>query len=208
MRGRSTETVVAQLAREAAPVRPLPSPARRAFGPLAGFALVSALAITGLGGGIDAARLPEAAAALATFILALLAAFSLSVPGASRRWLAAPLAALLLWLAISGAGCLAELTEGPSGWAWSGHPQCFYLLLAGGTLIGVPLFWLLSRARPIDPIPVALLGALAASAGAAFLLTFFHPFPPGIVDLGFHWLAMLGLAGAAALLHRVALRPA
>ena len=72
----------------------------------------------------------------------------------------------------------------------------------------MPLLWLLSRARPIDPAPVALLGGLGAAALAAFLLQFFHPFQVTFIDLAFHLLAVTIVIGGAALVRRRALRPA
>ena len=54
------------------------------------------------------------------------------------------------------------------------------------------LFWMLRRARPIAPLPVAALGTLGVAATAAFMLQFFHPFDVTVIDLALH-LAAVGL---------------
>jgi hypothetical protein len=74
--------------------------------------------------------------------------------------------------------------------------------------VGVPLTWLLARARPLDPLPVALLGGLGTAALAAFLLQFYHPFAVTFVDLAIHLFAVLMVVAVAGLLNRRALKPA
>ena len=151
----------------------------------------------------------ETTAMLATGIIAVCGAFALSVPGGSRFWLGAAGAALLAWLLLSGAGCWDLIASQSAGtWRLNGHPDCFYFIVAAGAAVGLPLLWLLSRARPIDPAPVALLGGLGAAALAAFLLQFFHPFQVTFIDLAFHLLAVTIVIGGAALVRRRALRPA
>jgi uncharacterized membrane protein len=63
----------------------------------------------------------------------------------------------------------------------------------------------LSRAAPIDPLPVALLGGLGVAAIAAFLLQFFHPFAVTFVDLGIHLIAILLVVAVTGLLQRRAM---
>jgi hypothetical protein len=151
----------------------------------------------------------ETAAMLATGLLAVLGAFALSVPDGSRKWLAGAGAAALAWLLLSGAGCYALVAEqGADGWRMNGHADCLLFIVATGAIIGAPLSWLLSQARPIDPAPVALLGGLGAAALSAFLLIFFHPFAVTVPDLGLHLAAVLIVIAAAALLRRRALHPA
>ena len=58
--------------------------------------------------------------------------------------------------------------------------------------LAVALFWMLRRARPIAPLPVAALGTLGVAATAAFVLEFFHPFDVTVIDLSAH-LAAVGL---------------
>jgi hypothetical protein len=66
----------------------------------------------------------------------------------------------------------------------------------------------LSRARPIDPLPVALLGGLGTAALSAFVLLFFHQTAVTFIDLAVHLVAILLVMGAAAMLRRQTLSPA
>jgi hypothetical protein len=151
----------------------------------------------------------EMGAMLSTALLAVIGAFILSVPGHSRRWLLAPLPTLLLWVGTSGAGCLADLSRlGARGWGVGDGRDCLIFILAGGVPVGGLLLWRLSRAHPIDPLPVALLGGLGAAALAAFLLQFFHPFELTVIDLGAHLIAVVLVVSLATLSRRRTLAPA
>jgi hypothetical protein len=86
--------------------------------------------------------------------------------------------------------------------------DCLIFIVGAGILVGAPLLWRLSRARPIDPLPVALLGGLGAAAFAALLLQFFHPFAVTAIDLGLHFTAVLIVLALASLTRRRALAPA
>ncbi len=218
MNERSTDALVATLAAEAGPVRPLAPPARRALLTLAPV-LAAGAALVLLAGDVGAllARysgrellmLAEMAAMLATAVLAVLGAFMLSVPGRPRRWLLAPLPTLLAWLGLSGLGCYQDLVRlGAAGWGWGHGRDCLLFLLGAGVPIGGVMLWRLSRARPIDPLPVALLGGLGAAALAAFLLQFFHPVAITVLDLAVHFGAVGLVVGLAALARRPGLAPA
>lgn len=213
-----TEELIDRLAADARPVRPLPPPLNRALTALAVLAATGAAIVLAVGdveglvaryAGRQALMALEMAAMLLTGLLALLGAFVVSIPGRSRHWLLAPLPPLLLWIGLSGAGCYAELLRTGSAGALPGEsPQCFAFLIATSLFVGLPLFWQLARARPIDPLPVAALGGLGAAASSAFLLQFFHPFALTLVDLGFHLLAVLLIVGASSLSRRLTLAPA
>lgn len=218
MSERSTEALVAALAHEARAVEPLAPPGRRALATLAGLALGAVLLVLVAGdvdgllgryAGQERLMLLEMAAMLLTALLAVIAAFHLAVPGRSRRWLVAPLPAFAAWLALSGLGCVRDLGRlGPGGWAWGHGGDCLIFILGAGIVIGAPLLWRLSRARPIDPLPVALAGGLGAAALAALLLQFFHPFALTVIDLGIHFGAVLLVMLLAALSRRRTLSPA
>jgi hypothetical protein len=202
------------LGEHAAPVKPLASPMRRALATLAGLALVGAIPILLFGWNLSPAAdgkallMLEMAAMLATGVLAIAGAFHLAVPGSSRWWLAAPLVPFAAWLMLSGMGCYETLLRGTLILAGNPSSHCFLFILGVGALFGLPLLWRLSRAAPIDPVPVALLGGLGSAALGAFLLRFFHPLTITFLDLAFHLAAILVVVGLTALLRRPMLRPA
>jgi hypothetical protein len=51
------------------------------------------------------------------------------------------------------------------------------------------------RARPLRPLPVAILGGLAASAAGATLLILVHPHDSAVLDLCSHALAVVIVVG-------------
>lgn len=209
------ENLIDTLAQDLQPVTPLGTPSRRALGWLAVVTLVALPATYFFGdvthlasrySGREPMILFEILAMSATAILATVAAFIASVPGRCPRWRLAPVAPFMVWLLLSGAGCVDDLAN-PStgGWALSLH--CLGFILATSTALALPLIWALSRARPIDALPVALLGGLASAAISALLLQFFHPFAVTILDLAVH-VAAIGLVVGIAALFRRTLRPA
>ena len=215
MSERDMELLIDRLAADAGPVRVLAPPLRRALLLLAFMAAVALVAILTMGdvdalrtryAGREAMMFAETAAMLATGALAVTGAFFLSIPGRSRRWLAAPLPAALLWIALSGMGCWRDLVRhGSDGWSLGHSSDCLLFILGVSAALGIPLFWRLSRAAPIDPLRVAILAGLGTAALAAFILQFFHPLAVTFMDLGVHVAAILIVIGAASLLRGRAL---
>jgi hypothetical protein len=213
-----TEQLIDALTAQAQPVRPLAPPLRRGLATLAGLGLVGAGLVLIAGNlnelearysGREALMAAEMTAMLATAVLAVIGAFFLSVPGRSRRWLLAPIPVFLLWVSLSGVGCLQDLARlGPAGWGWGHGRDCLIFILGASVVVGLPLLWRLSRAHPVNPLPVALLGGLGAAALSAFLLQFFHPPALTVLDLGVHFGAVAMVMGIAALMRRSALAPA
>lgn len=218
MSGRRTDELIEALAADARPVKPLAPPLRRALATLAVLLLAGALAAAFAGdveglrerySGRDTLMLAEMAAMLATAATSVLAAFMLTVPGGSRRWLLAPVAPFVAWIALSGLGCFRDFTRiGTSGFERVHSADCLLFIVGAGAFVGAPLLWRLSRARPIDPLPVALLGGLGAAALAALLLQFFHPFAVTFADLAIHLAAVLIVMTIPALARRRLLAPA
>jgi len=212
------DALIDTLAAEAGPVRPLKPPLLRALGWLAAIGLLLALALYFLAdteqlltrySGREELMALEMAAMLATGVLAVVGACFAAVPGRSQRWLIAPVPPLIVWLLLSGAGCYRDLVNGRNSGLAIGHSfDCLIYILAVSVVLGAPLVWLLSRARPINPLPVALLGGMGSAALAAFTLQFFHPFAVTFIDLAFHLVAIGFVMTAAALLNRRALSPA
>jgi len=193
-----TEQLIEQLASELRPVRVLPAPAWRALLWLAIMAAAAGtlvLLFAHLDAVLPRLRTPrvavESVATALTAVTAVIAAFELSIPDRSPRWAWLPLPFLALWLGASGLGCLRN--------GWSLHtaqglagesPHCFLFITAASVPLALALFAMLRRARPIDPLPVAMLGALGVAASAAFVLQFFHPFDVTVIDLALHLAAI------------------
>lgn len=205
----NTEDLIGRLTAELTPVRRLRPPVLRA--------LVFLAAVTVLSGWLIAhyANLDifilrtsqprvalDCAATLLTGIVAIVAAFYLSVPGRSPYWAWAPIPPFVLWLATSGLGCLQNglSLHGTDGFVGESS-HCFVFIVGASVPLAAGLFWLLRRARPIAPRPVAFTGALGVAALAAFLLQFFHPFDVTVIDLTLH-LSAVGLVMALATLLR------
>lgn len=212
------DAVIDALAADARPVTPMPSPQRRASATLAAMALVGAAAVflfsdrrqlLTIHAGREGMLVAEMAAMLATGTLAVVAAFFMSVPGRSRLWLAAPVPFFVAWLLLSGAGCYGDFIRGVSGrWELGQSTHCLLFILGASAALAPPLLWRLSRAAPIDPVPVALLAGLGLAASGAFLLQFFHPFAVTFVDLAVHVVAVFVVVACIGLLNRRALAAA
>ncbi len=213
-----TDALIDRLAADVRPVRPLRAPALRALLAVTAIALVAGGSVAMSG---DVAELRtryvgretwlalEMAAMLATFVLAILGAFFVSIPGGSKRWLAAPLAPFAVWLLSSGLGCYADFVRrGEVGWEAGESLDCLLFILGTSALVAPLLVWRLARAKPLDPMPVALLGGLGVAAASALVLQFFHPFSVTFIDLAVHLIAILIVVGAVGLLNRRALAPA
>lgn len=213
-----TDTLIDQLAADLRPVRPLRTPAMRALVTLAAIALVAGLAVAILGdaGGLlrryagrEMMLAAEMAAMLATGVVAVVAAFIVSVPGGSIRWLAAPIPFLIVWALVSGLGCYDDFVRrGGVEWEFGESWHCLSFILATSAMLAPMLLWRLARAKPINPLPVALLGGLGAAAISALVLIFFHPFAVTFIDLAVHLAAILIVVGSVGLLNRPALTPA
>jgi hypothetical protein len=187
-----TEELIESLAEQLQPVRRMPTPALRALGWLGVVSVIGSgvvLRYADLGLFAHRAAVPrialECIGSSLTAITAVIAAFELSIPGGSRRWAWLPLAPLLLWLGASGIGCLRNgLGLGAES------TRCFTFIAGVSVPLAVALFWMLRRAHPIAPLPVALFGTLGVAATAASLLQFFHPFDITLLDLAFHLAAV------------------
>ena len=201
-----TERIIAGLVRDARPVRRLRPPLLRALLWLAAFAALSAAGIAlfaDMRVFHDRMVRPELATelfgTLATGLCAVIAAFELSVPGRARAWVLLPMPGLLVWLSGAGAGCYRSwAVMGREGWALGDSWKCLALIVGFGVPTAAALLWSLRAARPIAPLPVALLGGLGAASLGAFLLQFFHPFDVTFMDLSIHAAAVLGVVLAVA----------
>jgi hypothetical protein len=190
----STDQLIERLVATADPVRRLRPPLLRATLWLLAVAAAAAVAlpffanIHVLAGKMAAPQfLVELIATLLTGIIAVIAAFHLSLPDRSPLWALAPLPTLGLWLASSGYNCYREwIAVGTDGWRLGETSDCFVTILGFSVPIGLALFLVLRRARPIAPLPVAVIGGLGVASLSAFLLQFNHPIDASFLDLGSH----------------------
>jgi hypothetical protein len=211
MTEQTTEQLIGSLARDLRPVRPLAPPALRALAWLAAVGLLMAGAVlhwadlAAFAARYSAPRMAlESAAMLLTGITAVIAAFHLSLPDRSSLWRYAPLPPLAVWIATSGLGCLEHgLGLGPAGDRFGESAGCFRFIIGVSLPLAVLLYAVLRRARPLEPLPVAISAALGVAALAAFALQFFHHFDTTVVDLALHSAAIGVVIAAAALSRRV-----
>ena len=111
-----------------------------------------------------------------------------------------PLPSLAVWIGSSGYSCYRHwITVGPAGWQLGESADCLLFILAVSPPLALGLLVVLRRARPLEPVRVAAMGALGVAALAAGVLQFFHPFDVTFIDLGVHLGAItLIVAGVSA----------
>lgn len=192
------DALIRDLAAGLRPVRRLAPPWLRALGWLAVLgALAAVLAgFTDLGAMVRRlGAAPDmwlaATGSAATAVLASIAAFQTSVPGRGWAWPLLPVPALLLWIGASGLGCLREWIIPGTRLGGPDHgADCLVFIVCVSVPLSVMLLLMLRRACPLRPGRTAALGGLAAAAGAAMLLNFFHPYDAAATDLLVHAVAV------------------
>jgi hypothetical protein len=210
------DRLIERLAADAHPVRRLRPPTVRALQWLIAVAAIAAVAIAAFAHMdvfMERARDPKLALELLgtvlTGILAVVAAFQLSLPDRSPAWALLPVPPLVLWLASSGYSCWNHwIVYGPEGWAVGESAHCFRFILLVSVPLAASLIYLLRKACPLAPVRVALIGGLGVAALSAFVLQFFHPFDVTFMDLGLHVAAVAIVASTAALVESMAQRRA
>ena len=177
---RSTEDLITELSAGLSPVSRLKPPFLRALGwILLATALIVVLAwLRGLRADIadriqDPAYLVQLAGAWLTGVAATLAAFEVSLPDRRRSWLLLPLPFAGLWLTGFAYGCLADWIAIPAGApVMADSVRCLETLIMASLPLGLVLWLMLRRSRPLRPSATAWVGALvvAAFADTAHLL--------------------------------------
>ena len=205
----STQDLIHRLAQDAPPVRRLNPPLIRAGVWLAAIAILSGAAVAWLADvqmfvtrASDPRQTIELAATLATGILAVVASFEMSLPDRSRAWALLPTPSLALWIATSGLGCFRSWVDG-APFDLVESSECFAFIVGMSLPLGFALLWMLRRAKPLAPMPVAAMGGLGVAGIAAFLLQFFHPFDVTVIDLVFHAVAVTLVVTVSARSNRV-----
>jgi len=114
-------------------------------------------------------------AALATGVLAAVAAFMVSLPDRSQWWLAVPAPALAVWVGTIGYGCLTDwVVIGPDGVRFGETLRCFATLVLTSVPLAIALAVMLRYAALLRPGAVTLAGALAVAAITSSALSLFH----------------------------------
>ena len=189
----TTPDLIESLAAKAAPVRRL-APIASACGWLAFAALILGLMVIGHQLRPDLAmRLAQPefvrgiAGALATGVLAAIAAFLASVPGRSRAWLLLPLPALLVWTATLGYGCLSNwVSLAPGSLPFGDEAGCFALLALTGVPLSLVMLIMLRHAARLAPTAVGILGGLAVAGMTATVLSLFHAHDASVLVLAWN----------------------
>ena len=200
----TTPDLIESLVARAEPVRRLRPPLARAAAWLlfAGLMLVLMVAIKGLRPDLVLSlRQPgfaiDVAAALATGILAAVAAFIVSLPDRSRLWLWLPVPALLVWIVNIGHSCLTAWVDLQPGIPLSDETGCLAALVLTGTPLALTLLLMLRHTALFNPTPVAIVGSLAVAGITASLLPLFHNHDASVLILVWN-LGIAALLTAAA----------
>jgi hypothetical protein len=177
-----TAELIDALVERATPVRRLRAPLVRAGAWLLFAALILALlaALHGMRADLmeclqQPAFVVAQLAALATGVLAAIAAFMISLPDRSRRWLLLPAPALGLWVSTIGYGCLADwVSIGPQGVQLGETVRCFATLLLTSVPLSLALLVMLRYAALLRANAVAMTGGLAVAAMTTTTLSLLH----------------------------------
>jgi hypothetical protein len=209
-----TAGLIEELAAHAGPVRPLPRPSMRAVLWLAIAVPSVAIVVAWMSPRPDLSLqfsdprfLVEEAAALATAVLAAVAAFSCTVPGRSRAVCALPMLPLAVWLASVGNGCIQDwLTLGPEGLRLRLDTDCVPAAALVGIVPGIAMVAMLRRGAPLYPRTTLAMGALAVGSLANAGMQLYHEGDVSIMVLVWHLGSVAVLSAAAAGIARHVLR--
>jgi hypothetical protein len=198
VRSDSTDRLLETLGADLTPVRRLAPPALRVLMWLAIIGAV-ALALTMVSDvGAMIHRLTAAPdmwlAAIGstlTAVLAVAAAFQLSLPDRKAAWAILPLPALLLWIGASGMGCLRAWPVADAYPMPTDQPEhCLIFILGLSLPLSLVLIVMLRRGFSFRPNHTAIIGGLACASAAATLLNFVHPYDAAATDLAVHAFAV------------------
>jgi hypothetical protein len=196
-----TREFIDALVANAAPVRRLRPPLLRAcLWLLLAFLMVVLLALTH---GVRSNLLEQlarpafaisTAGALATGILAAIAAFVASLPDRSRLWALLPVPALLVWISTIGHGCLTDwVSVGAEGARMGEAVRCFATLLLTSVPLSIVMAMMLRNAAIVCARSVILCGSVAVAAITSTALAVLH-------DLDATVMVLVWTLGTAALI--------
>jgi hypothetical protein len=190
----ATDDLIAALAANLTPVRRLRPPILRAAGflLLAGLILAMIAMARGLRPDLDIKLVDLSfdlsfTGSILTGVLAAIAAFFISLPGRSQRWLLLPLPAIVLWLSSIGYQCLTRwVAIGPEGISLGETAACFATLVLTSVPLSLALGLMLRHAARFNPAPVILAGSLAVAGITSTGLTLFHSLDASVMILMFN----------------------
>jgi hypothetical protein len=198
VRSDSTDRLLETLGTDLTPVRRLAPPAQRV---LMWLAIVGAVAlaltmVSDVGAMIH--RLTAAPdmwlaviGSTLTAVLAVAAAFQLSLPDRKAAWAILPLPALLLWIGASGMGCLRAWPVAEAYPMPTDQPaHCLIFILGLSLPLSLVLIVMLRRGFSFRPNLTAIIGGLACASAGATLLNFVHPYDAAATDLAVHAFAV------------------
>lgn len=201
----NTEQLIARLAQNVEPVRPLRSPWQRAAGWLAATAaylgLITAMMISGddlaaIGGRLF---IVQQVAALIAGATAAAAAFASVVPGYPRRMLYLAATAASLWVVSLIAGALQESPQAMSAAVADQREwRCVAMMIGGGFLPAAAIAAMLRKGVPVTPSATAMLVVLAAAGLANISACLSHPHVSSAATIVWHGGTLLTLLAVAA----------
>lgn len=208
-----TQGLIDQLAADARPVRRLRPPLLRAALWLgASLVVIAVLALVfGLRADFDAARqqsgfLPGLGAAVATGLLAALAAFMAGLPDRSRLWALSPLPAAALWLASVGYGCLTNWVGITHGALAPGEvASCVATLVLSSVPLSLLMFAMLRHNGRFRLTASLCCGSLAVAALSSTALVLLHRFDASALILAWTFGAAAVIWGADILVGKMVL---
>ena len=141
--------------------------------------------------------------ALATGVLATIAAFRVSLPDSSRLWLLLPLPALALWVSTIGYGCITDwVSIGPNGVRMGEAVRCLATLLLTSVPLSIAMLVMLRYAALLRPTAVSVTGGLAVAAITSFALSLVHDLDATVMILVWNLGAAALIAGLSSLFGR------
>jgi hypothetical protein len=204
----TTPQLIDQLVERATPVRRLRPPLVRA-GLWLGFAAL-VLALFAIGHGVRTDLGPSLAhpafalsiaAALATGVLAAIAAFALSIPDRSRLMLLLPAPAVAVWVATIGYGCLTDwVSIGADGVQFGETLRCFATMVLASVPLAITLAVMLHYAALLRTGAVAMMGGLAVAAITSATHALLHGIDASVMILVWNLGTAALITGIASLL--------
>ncbi len=205
---RTTQDIIDALSTNLSPVRRQTPPIMRMFLWLALAALViSLLAISRgvrpnlVGRASELQFQLEVIGALLTGMSAAFAAFISGIPGRSKWWMALPVPAFILWMAVVGLQCLSGWIEmGPEGMSLGESAECLATVGLVSLPLSLALVLMLRHAVVMRPLGTYVLGSLAVAGIVGAAMTLLHALDASVMIIVFNVVTTLVIVCTAALI--------